>query len=331
MVVEDGLLEEVWVCKCPLCRVTARPLLSYFIRRFVRRWDVMPEETGGKEAGVGVGGSGGGAQEGISELKELVEALKDAVVDLRAALSEMTNPMNLMRRYGELEELEALKRSVSTTQAASARAPIPVSAQDSIVSESSLAAQSTARKEGIEKPLEREAARTKEESIPKRVKEVKGIEVAKPASKEGRKVEGEAGGAVRIAGRHGLSVAEPLSSRQPPRPSEVFSEGVKKFAPRIIKFIKTLYLLDERLPVPLVSKYIDLLEAVGLLRSEEVEVAKKLYEVVDEGLKRGLSVDEQILTLYILIKALGVESAELENEALKIIMKSLRNRELRRE
>ena len=198
----------------------------------------------------------------VGEVKELVEALRSALVDLRAAISELTNPFNVMRRYGEMVELEALRKASEGVSEASQPAPLSSSTAMSSEPESATA----------ERRSFNEAAEVVE----------------------------------RVLRGEGLPIKE----------TKARAYGF----PDLIKMVRMLYALRERMPSDLLGKYVEVLSAMGLLGEKEASVVKKLLDVIDDGLEKGLTVEDQILALHVLTKALGVSDERLEEEVMRILL-----------
>jgi len=283
----EELIRIVWPCSCPICRLLVHP----FIRVIVHGLDL--EKLEGEEVEEVVAEKikeekVEGKKVSQEELQELVRALKDTLVDLRAAISELTNPLNVMRRYGEMEELEAVRKAVSESTAT----PYPASAE---VSESPQLSGVAEAKE-LRKP--EEVVAKEERPAPERVEEraAKGVE----AREVRRRREVEELAAV---------------SAVPKLPKEL----------SLIKLMKMFYMLREKLPSDLLRKYIDLMVSLGKVSEKESEVIKRILEIIDDSAWLGLSVDDQIVIMYILTKALGIKNEELEEELLGILTGKLRS------
>ena len=89
--------------------------------------------------------------------------------------------------------------------------------------------------------------------------------------------------------------------------------------------MKMFYMLREKLPSDLLRKYIDLMVSLGKVSEKESEVIKRILEIIDDSAWLGLSVDDQIVIMYILTKALGIKNEELEEELLGILTGKLRS------
>ena len=272
----EELIRIVWPCSCPICRLLVHP----FIRVIVHGLDL--EKLEGEEVEEVVAEKikeekVEGKKVSQEELQELVRALKDTLVDLRAAISELTNPLNVMRRYGEMEELEAVRKAVSESTAT----PYPASAE---VSESPQLSGVAEAKE-LRKP--EEVVAKEERPAPERVEEraAKGVEELAAVS------------------------------AVPKLPKEL----------SLIKLMKMFYMLREKLPSDLLRKYIDLMVSLGKVSEKESEVIKRILEIIDDSAWLGLSVDDQIVIMYILTKALGIKNEELEEELLGILTGKLRS------
>ena len=230
------------------------------------------------------------------EIKELVSALKDALVDLRTAISEITNPLNIMRRYGEVEELQKIMKSTGKGGSLPSL-PTPISAS-------------------------REVAEVPPTAIPQQPPTTK-VQVIEPKIKqEERAPEGIEGSSREFMEEHEKEETSKSLEREVSRSHRPIA--LVGNMPKLIKLIKTIYMLREKLPSDILSKYVDLLSSMGFVPKEEGDVVKKLFEVIDEGMNKGLSIEDQLIVLHILTRSLDIESEELEEEVLKILSSMIR-------
>jgi len=234
---------------------------------------------------------------GDRELKELVGALKDAIIDLRTAVSEITNPLNVMRRYGEMEEFQAIKQTAEGKQPlgqAVTAPPTPESASPEIVQSYPGAPQKSSHR-GSKPSYMMEA------SPGTGFKVSAALKGETPFGTEGLR-----------SFPSGFEEAQEQSVRRKSAPT-------LKSMSKILKLIKTMYMLRERLPSDLLGRYVELLSSLGVVPEDDSDVVKKLFEVIDEGVKKGLSIEDQLIILHILVRTLDVESEELEEEVLRIL------------
>lgn len=111
-----------WPCTCPLCKLLVVPLAGVYAlaRAGVKEMEAAEkrEEAGAPQAHRDVG-------EQLKELRETIEGLKEALVDIKALLSEVNNPFVILRKAGE----EELRKVAEAAEGAQPRpAPIPASA-----------------------------------------------------------------------------------------------------------------------------------------------------------------------------------------------------------
>ncbi|MCD6324003.1 MAG: hypothetical protein J7L55_02700 [Desulfurococcales archaeon] len=85
-----------------MCRVTVRPLLRFLVRRWLG--NAPREEI--REAEVGVMGEERKEEASREEISELVNALKEAVMELRETVSELSNPLARIEKVPVSESRE---------------------------------------------------------------------------------------------------------------------------------------------------------------------------------------------------------------------------------
>ena len=92
---------------------------------------------------------------------------------------------------------------------------------------------------------------------------------------------------------------------------------------RTARILRVVHALREKVPGEAINDMVELLRAMGLVSGDDVELVKKIVRIVDEGMERGLSPDDQVIILYSLAKSLGVTDEEMEDEMLRLAIKKL--------
>uniref|UniRef100_A0A7J3ZLU9 Uncharacterized protein n=1 Tax=Fervidicoccus fontis TaxID=683846 RepID=A0A7J3ZLU9_9CREN len=237
---------------------------------------MTPDEKkeGKEEIEIGVE-RGSQSREELSELKELVDALRDSILELKATLYEMTSPLAGLRKYAKEEESEEVLP--------------PVSALPAITSEREIKAAETL--EGIGKPV-------KETVQPK-------------AAFEGGKEERPEEGVTQIASvqetrglrRQAIDIYGRYSR----------SEAMAVFR-KAIKLLRLLYELSNSMPPIQIENYTKLLRTLGLLDDRISETISVLKDIVEVGRENGIDPEDQVIAIYSIAKVLGITDQELEEE-----------------
>lgn len=108
--------DEYWVCDCPICERLVKPLFKLLTPKepkYVRGEGLVSQEQRDRE---------------LEELKELVSALKDSIVELKATLMDAVSPFSKMRT-GEAEVIEEERLEPISAQPASAHPYRPLEPQ----------------------------------------------------------------------------------------------------------------------------------------------------------------------------------------------------------
>ena len=265
---EQGGVDRIWACSCPLCRGVVYPVLRRLLRG-LRIREKLVEEV--KEVSEEQGEEYKHAE--TEELKNLVEALKNSIMELRSAISDLTSPFNLMRQAAEKEELKAIREAAEDT------GPVPFSASPAAV------------------PIATRPAGPQPEVAVARPKEV--VE-EKPKERVERVV--------------------------PPKPSiEEMRPAERREVPLIkaLRLLRLLYTLRGKLSSHNIENLVQLLVVMGAIDEGMANTVRQMLSLVEEGMRSGLSPEDQAVIIYSLAKTLGVEDEEFEEEVASILLKRL--------
>jgi len=98
---------------------------------------------------------------------------------------------------------------------------------------------------------------------------------------------------------------------------------------RVIGLIRTIHELRRLYPRSSVESIVTILEKLGVVSDKELELLKASIDLVEEGLKQGVSTEESALMMYLLLKNLGVRDEELEDEAMRVVFQALMVRKVK--
>lgn len=202
------------------------------------------------------------------ELSELVTALKDAVMELRETVAELTNPLNRL-----------------------SQGPEHVVTQPTGEYHDNFTPQNL-----------NEEHRPKMPNLPLQSKQNYPVSTSPEADKE-------------------MS-----PSLMIPSVSEKSTLRLKKSKinlKRITKLLKLVFELGEKVHPGLIEKYVDIFVGLGLISKEEADILRNLLKVVDEGYKHGLEAEDHLALLMLLAKSLGIEDEELEEEGMRLLIKTI--------
>ncbi len=242
----------------------------------------------------------------LKELKELVEALKESIIELRSTLSELNNPFNIMKEPGSNngeEEEEKHQESPLPLSASPVVAPYPVQLETYTVSSQE---QSSVK------------SRRASEAESNSAKSTTGSSEAVATSEEKREVLGE-----RVHETDYEFEADLKSSQE-----NILQNLKKKYAnsidtSRLTRLLRTLYIVRSKLPREAIEDIVDVLLALKLIRPDERKLVAKLIDLVDKTRSQGLTPEDTVVIMYVLSKSLGVTDAYLEDEAFKSILKEI--------
>ncbi len=211
------------------------------------------------------GMSEGGEKErtGGEDVSQLIQALKEAVMELRETVTELTNPLNKLESRSDAE-ISSIHRSLNR----------------------------------------------KVEMIP--INSNKSVESIEPANKEGLSTDNNIS---RKSNEELSKIIEEDKLILAPTISRARRRGVQK----ILRLMKALFSLRNRVPPSILERYIDVFAKLGMISSDDAGIAKELLKAIEEGYSKGLGVEDQILLLTLLAKGLGITDESLEEETLGII------------
>ncbi len=224
---------------------------------------------------------GGNAENNVKheELSELVTALKDAVMELRETVTELTNPLNRLSREPELIATQPASNNHNDT-----------TLQDTVnISEDHNLKELNTSLQNRQKYNVRTAA--------------------------GRSSDAGSG----IDEVSGSSLMIPPVLKGPALRSRKGKMNLK----RITKLLRLVFELRGKVHPELIEKYVDIFVGLGLISDEEAGILRNLLKVVDEGYKHGLEAEDHVALLMLLAKSLGIEDEELEEEGMRLLIKTI--------
>ena len=89
----------------------------------------------------------------------------------------------------------------------------------------------------------------------------------------------------------------------------------------LMKFMRLVNLLLDRVDKDLLIHYITFMNKLKLIKDEELELLKVVIDLVDEGRKRSLSVDEQIAVFSIIAENFGLKDELVDTELMTYVLK----------
>ena len=218
---------------------------------------------------------------GKEDVKELINALKDAVVELKSLVLEAENPFRekpLVKKV-KVEEAPSLKKQVVEEKDIEK----PVLASEKLTGEPAPAGQS-------QEPTERLAPETIG-AAPAQA----AVKAVSPKAESGELAESLKQAVREIRG--GLSFRKILKL------TELFFNIRKP-------------VLQDNLP-----KIIRLLELTGYVGDVEAELLRLLSEMANDSRKFKIRPEDNVIIAYMIAKTLGVEDREFENDLLDILYK----------
>jgi hypothetical protein len=88
-----------------------------------------------------------------------------------------------------------------------------------------------------------------------------------------------------------------------------------------MKFMRLANLLLDRVDKDMLIHYITFMNKLNLIRDDELELMKVIIDLVDEGRKRSLSVDEQIAMFSIIADNFGFRDELVDSELMAYVLK----------
>ncbi len=291
----------IWPCDCWFCRRISRPLLSRLLKEELPMLDemLMERERKMEEMRKMSESSLSGIDEiknEIAEIRKSIMDLKKALVEIKAVMSDISSPYAVLSvpHQPELSAKE-VKIPAKTTVTKSSKP---------LVSEKKVG-ESRKEVEKGERIMEQHGVPSIYQEYGRELEEYRreGREKAEPMSLEDMK---------QLIRELGSAVSKEVEESKEEMPRRI---GIK----RMVKILRTIYMLRKALPKESIENIIKLAEIMGLITKEEKETLLSILSLVEDGLKQNMTFDDQIIVLYILLKNLGYEDEELEDELMKII------------
>jgi len=218
---------------------------------------------------------------GKEDVKELINALKDAVVELKSLVLEAENPFRerpIVKKV-KVEEAPSQQKQIAGEKAIEK----PALASEKLTGEPAPAEQSIGAAQSLApENIGVTPAQTAVQAVPSKAEREELAESLKQAVRE-------------IRG--GLSFKKILKL------TELFFNIRKP-------------VLQDNLP-----KIIRLLELTGYVRDVEAELLRLLSEMASDSRKFKIRPEDNVIIAYMIAKTLGIEDREFENELLDILYK----------
>lgn len=180
------------------------------------------------------------------ELAQLVNALREAVIELRETLGELGNPLTQVANAGKSEEIVSVSN------------------------------------------------KTKTESN-----------------------ENETNGSVHVSEEKSASSA--LDVRR--AAGKVDVKGRQVNMKNLIKFMRLANLMLDKIDKDMLMHYISFMNKLKLVKDEELELLRVIIDLVDEGRKRSLSIDEQIAIFSVIAENFGFRDELVDSELMTYVLK----------
>lgn len=126
---------------------------------------------------------------------------------------------------------------------------------------------------------------------------------------------------VEKAGRRVEEAEKPAPPAVEERPRRVERREVPLV--KALRLLRLLYTLRGKLSSHNIENLIQLLVAMGVIDEGMANTVRQLLGLVEEGMRSGLSPEDQAVIIYSLAKTLGVEDEEFEEEVASILLKRL--------
>ncbi|MEM1761434.1 MAG: hypothetical protein QW043_02525 [Desulfurococcaceae archaeon] len=89
---------------------------------------------------------------------------------------------------------------------------------------------------------------------------------------------------------------------------------------KMLNVMKILYELRRLYPKTSIESIIKMLEEIRAFTPEEISLVKASANLIEESLKEGVSHEENVLMMFMLLRQLGVRSEDVEEEALRTVI-----------
>lgn len=294
MDVHENVWRLIWPCNCWFCRHFSRPLLSRLLRKELAILTKLLKNR--RKGRVRVRKLSESTDSRFEELRKEIAEIKGSITDLKKVLAEIK---------GFIADISSPYAVLATSQQEEVSAEhekSPAKAKPKVLPR--IIASRQAMK-GIEKG--------REKMIPKpNEKHGREAEIAQSISKKTETMDLE--DMRQLIGELGTALAARESEEMP----------VKKIDVRkVIRILKTIYSLRRTLPRESIENILKLAEILGLVTKEEKETLSTIVSLVEGGLRHNMTLEDQIIVLYILMRNLGYMDEELEEEMLRIVSDTL--------
>ncbi|MCD6428738.1 MAG: hypothetical protein J7L12_03885 [Desulfurococcales archaeon] len=286
-------------------------------------------------------------EEEVQSLKnsvaKTIEGIKATLVDLRAAVAEVSNPFNIMRKYAELlgfgaQQLQGPQPQMQQLSQIPAQVTAPSAGGTMLVAAQPPASEKE-ESEGVEK-IEKELSKTdvlgEEEGSGGSLEEVLSSALGEASGEKGEEKKEEGSNSGRSESIEDIlsSVSSPSEENKGKHeeveeveeyPQEVtlqslvMSKSAKKIGlGRLIKLVKWVDAMLERMPEDSFEEIIKFATNIGLLNKDDMDLVLKAVALVLKSRQVGVRIDDQLIALYMLAKIFGVEDKEADSEIVKL-------------
>ena len=118
---------------------------------------------------------------------------------------------------------------------------------------------------------------------------------------------------------------EEVEEKPLPRAVEERPRVARREVPLVkaLRLLRLLYTLRGKLSSHNIENLIQLLVVMGVIDEGMADTVRQLLGLVEEGMRSGLTPEDQAVIIYSLAKTLGVEDEEFEEEVASILLKRL--------
>lgn len=254
----------------------------------------------------------------VSNLKNnvhaMIEGIKATLVDLRAAVAEVSNPFNIMRKYAEL---------LGTNQS---MVPQPQS-QQVITPQQYPVATNIKHEHAEDRELGGSAVGTAKPELPSESDEVSGkagtgkddlesviSSLISRKDEESEKSESEADEVEKGAGEDEAREVLGNSLKE-----LIVSESARKLGlGKFLKLIKWIDTMLDRVPADNFETLIKFAAHIGVLSEGDVELVLNAVDLAMKARAESIRIDDQLIALYTLAKIFGLEDKEADDEIVKL-------------
>ncbi len=221
------------------------------------------------------------AVESKEEIKELVNALRDAVVELKSVIMEAESPFRE-------KPLQPLPRAKATVEAQRGEA-------------------------AVEEEREEASTQLPSSQIGKPVKTVYKLAVEEGGAKGPPSEASE--------GQARSEAVKGLEKELLERLEAVGAKSSRVRFRQILELLNIFYGISSHQLQDNVSRIIRMLELAGYVGNTESELLRLLAEIADDSRKFKLRPEDNVIVAYLITKTLGMRDPEFEEELLKLLFK----------